>query len=156
MSEDTLANEVSQALSDLLAPARELDARLEARETELTNELELVRGQRRRMRATLKALDRQNVAPKKPGPTPRKIDGPGKYVSEQKLNEISQILNDKAEEINANGGMNRTQLFAISGNPQSAKTTFMYACRVLHANGFLKLDHVERARGGPQNFYKVA
>lgn len=155
MSEDTLTNEIDQALSDLLAPARELDARLEAREAELAIELEVVRGQRRRMRATLKALDPEIIAPKKPGPTP-KPDGPKKYISQQKLDEISQLLGDNAAKINSNGGMSRVQMLTLIGWPKTASSTFSYGCRVLHETGFLKLDHVENARGGPQNFYKVA
>jgi len=81
-----------QTLQELVAPINELDARLATREAHLINELEEVRGERRKLRGVLRAVsaDPSDLRKSKPEPVTKRSGGGNNWtVSDEK---VSQVL----------------------------------------------------------------
>lgn len=156
-----VVDEVAEAIENLARPAQELEARLAAREAQLDAELKTLKEQRRILRNVLKAVDPET---RKPGPLTGVKRGlkpvtTGKYIGRERLAEIRGWLNENADKINENGGMNRKMIFdlaKLSGRyVEKNQTSFMYGLRELHDIGFIRLDHSEEGKGGPHHFFKV-
>jgi len=80
-----------QTLQELVAPINELDARLATREAHLINELEEVRGERRKLRGVLRAVsaDPSDLRKSKPEPDKKRSGSNNWTVSDEK---VSQTL----------------------------------------------------------------